>query len=119
MGASGLLSPRGPDIQRQRTERHRPKEKQRSGTETYIESNGKKKSTVGLLARAGCAGCLAEVLVDLACFEGATEEHTVGAGGGLESKLVEGDDLAAGGSDACARSVGATEAADCGEWMCM
>lgn len=78
-----------------------------------------KKSTVGLLARAGCAGCLAEVLVDLACFEGATEEHTVGAGGGLESKLVEGDDLAAGGSDACARSVGATEAADCGVWVCM
>ena len=66
---------------------------------------------VGLLARARCARRLAEVLVHLTGFEGATEEHAPRARGSTERKLVKGDDLAAGGRDAGAGVVSSAEAA--------
>ena len=53
-----------------------------------------------------------EVLERLAAGAAATEQHCVGASGVTHGKLVEGQALAAGLLDACARRVGEAERAD-------
>lgn len=57
-------------------------------------------------------GTEAEVLDSLAGVLGATEEDGVGASGGAESKLIDGEGLAAGSSDAGTGGGGEAESRD-------
>eukprot|EP00960_Hanusia_phi_P077195 768662-Hanusia_phi.AAC.2 len=67
---------------------------------------------VGLGRAVGDTRSLAKVLVDLTGLEGSAEEDAVGAGGGAEGQLVEGDDLSSSSGDASTGPVCDAEAAD-------
>lgn len=66
---------------------------------------------IRLLAGAGCARRLAEMLVHLTGLQGATQKHAVRASGSAQGKLIEGDKLTAGRGDTGAGVVGGAEAA--------